>query len=164
MKSNFPIFLLNNKYIPFLLRLILGGIFIYAAAGKILYPAEFSEAIANYQMVPVKANNFIAITLPWVELIAGLLLFNGFKTQSANVIIFLCLFVFSIGALLALARGLDINCGCFTEASRRVGLIFLAEEAGLFFMSVCILFFDKGFLSIDNLLRNYQSSPAFQKH
>jgi uncharacterized membrane protein YphA (DoxX/SURF4 family) len=138
--------------------LVLGGIFIYAAVGKILYPADFSEAIANYQMAPVKANNFIAITLPWVELVAGLLLFNGFKTQSANAIILLCLCIFSFGAFFALVRGLDINCGCFTEASRRVGLIFLAEEAGMFFMSLSILFFDKGFFSIDNLLSKYRSS------
>jgi putative oxidoreductase len=164
MPSRYPLRILDNKYTPFILRLILGGIFIYAAGGKILYPAEFSEAIANYQMIPVMANNFIAVTLPWVELIAGLLLFNGFKTQSATTIILLCLFVFSIGAIFALARGLDINCGCFTEASRRVGLVFLAEEAGMFLMGGCILFFDKGFLSIDNLLRKYQSqsSPSFQ--
>ena len=158
MPSRFPLRILDNKYTPFILRVILGGIFIYAAAGKILYPAEFSESIANYQMVPVIANNFIAVTLPWVEFVAGLLLLNGFKTQSANFVIFLCLCIFSIGAFSALVRGLDINCGCFTEASRRVGLIFLAEEAGFFFMSLTILFFDKGFLSIDNLLSRYRSS------
>ena len=157
MSSRFPVNLINNKFTPFLLRIILGGIFIYAAVGKILYPAEFSEAIANYQMVPVMFNNLIAITLPWVELIAGLLLLIGFKTQSGNLIIFLCLCIFSFGAVQALIRGLDINCGCFTEASRRVGLIFLAEETGLFLMSICIFFFDKGFLSIDSLLSRYYS-------
>lgn len=155
MSSRFPVNLIDNKYTPFLLRVILGGIFIYAASGKLLYPADFSEAIANYQLVPVKATNIIAITLPWVELVAGLLLFNGFRTQSGNFIIFLCLCVFSLGAISALIRGLDINCGCFTEASRRVGLAFLAEETAMFLMSICIFFFDKKFLSIDSLLIKY---------
>ena len=158
MASRFPVNLIDNKFIPFLSRVILGGIFIYAAVGKILYPADFSEAIANYQLVPVMFTNFIAIVLPWAELVAGLLLLNGFRTQSGNVIIFLMVCVFSFGAVQALVRGLDINCGCFTEASRRVGLIFLAEEAALFFMCICIFFFDKGFLSIDNLLSRYYSS------
>jgi hypothetical protein len=36
-------------------------------------------------------------------------------------------------------------------------LIFLAEEAALFLMSICIFFFDKGFLSIDNLLSKHYS-------
>ena len=158
MPSRFPVKLIDNKFAPFLLRIILGGIFIYAAAGKILYPADFSEAITNYQLVPVKAANFIAIILPWVELVAGLLLLNGFRTQSGNLIIFLCLCIFSFGAFSALIRGLDINCGCFTEASRKVGLIFLVEEAALFFMCICIFFFDKGFFSIDNLLSKHYSS------
>ena len=158
MVSRFPVNLIDNKFIPFLLRIILGGIFIYAAAGKMLYPAEFSEDIANYQLVPVMFTNLIAITLPWVELVAGLLLLNGFRTQSGNLIIFLMVCVFSFGAVQAMIRGLDINCGCFTEASRRVGLIFMAEESALFSMSICIFFFDKGFLSIDNLLSRYYSS------
>jgi len=155
MASGFPVNLLDNKFTPFLFRVILGGIFIYAAAGKILYPSDFSEAIANYQIVPVKATNFIAIILPWTELVAGLLLFNGFKTQSSNLILFLCLCIFSFGAFSALIRGLDVNCGCFTEASRRVGVIFLAEETFMVLMSTCIFFFDKGFLSIDTLLSDF---------
>jgi uncharacterized membrane protein YphA (DoxX/SURF4 family) len=158
MASRFPVNIMDNRVVPFLIRVILGGIFIYAAAGKILYPEEFSEAIANYQLVPVIFTNLIAITLPWVELIVGLLLLNGFRTQSANVIIFLMICVFSVGAVQALIRGLDINCGCFTEDSRRVGLIFLLEEAALIMMSLCIFFFDKGFLSIDKLMHKYSQS------
>ena len=158
MSSRFPVNLVNNKYLPFFSRVILGGIFIYAAAGKILYPAEFSEAITNYQLVPVMSTNLVAIILPWVELVAGLLLLNGFRTQSGNSIIFFLVCMFSFGAVFAVVRGLDINCGCFTESSRRVGLIFLAEEAALFSMSICIFFFDKGFLSIDNLLSKHYSS------
>ena len=157
MRKKFPKVLLDNKYTPFILRVVLGIIFIYAAAGKILYPAEFSEAIANYQLVPVIFTNFLAIILPWIEIVAGLLLLNGFKTQSANIILLAMICVFSLGAVLAIARGLDINCGCFTESSRRVGLIFLAEEAAMLFMSLCILFFDKGFMSLDRLIQNYRT-------
>ncbi len=158
MASTFPVNLIDNKFTLFFLRIILGGIFIYAAAGKILYPSDFSEAITNYQLMPVKATNIIAIILPWVELVAGLLLFNGFKTQSANIIIFLCLCVFSFGAFSAFIRGLDISCGCFSEAGRKVGLIFLIEESAMLLICTCIFFFDKGFLSVDNLLSKYYSS------
>jgi len=158
MSSGSPVNLIDNRFTPFLLRLILGGIFIYAAAGKILYPAEFSAAIANYQLVPVKVLNLIAISLPWVEIIAGLLLLNGFRTQSANAIIFLCTCIFSICIFSAVIKGLDINCGCFTDASRRIGLLSLGEEATMLLMSLCIFFFDKGFLSIDNLISKYYSS------
>lgn len=158
MSFKSPVRILNNKFTPFLFRIILGGIFVYAAAGKILYPADFAEAIANYQIVPVKLTNLVAIILPWSELFAGLLLLNGFRTQSGNLILFLCLCVFTFGVISAMARGLDINCGCFSESSRRVGLVFLTEEAAFLAMSICIFFFDKGFLSIDNLLHKHFSS------
>ncbi len=155
MSSRFPVNLLDNRFTPFLLRVIIGGIFIYAAVGKILYPADFAEAIANYQLAPAKATNLIAVTLPWVELVAGLLVLNGFRTQSGTLIIFLCLCIFSFGAFTALVRGLDINCGCFTEASRRVGLMFLAEEIAMFLACLGIFFFDRGFLSLDSLFKRY---------
>jgi len=150
--------ILDNKFTPFLFRIILGGIFVYAAAGKILYPADFAEAIANYQIVPVKLTNLVAITLPWAELFAGLLLLNGFRTKSNNLVLFLCLCVFTFGVISAMLRGLDINCGCFSESSRRVGLVFMTEDAALLAMCICIFFFDKGFLSIDNLISKYSSS------
>jgi uncharacterized membrane protein YphA (DoxX/SURF4 family) len=158
MLFRFPVGILDNKFTPFLFRVILGGIFVYAAAGKILYPGDFAEAIGNYRIVPVKLTNLVAITLPWTELFAGLLLLNGFRTQSSNLVLFLCLCIFTFGVISAMVRGLDIYCGCFSESSRRVGLIFLTEEAALLAMSTCIFFFDKGFLSIDNLLHKYHSS------
>ena len=158
MSSRFPLSIVDNKFFPFVCRIAVGGIFIYAGVGKILYPADFAEAIANYQLLPVKLTNLAAITLPWIEFSAGLLLLNGFKTQSSNVIFFFLLCVFSLGAISALARGLDINCGCFTEESRKVGLMFLAEEAAMLLMTICVFFFDKGFLSIDNLLSRYYAS------
>jgi len=54
---------LIDKYLPFILRIILSGIFIYAAVGKILYPADFSEQIANYQLMPVMLTNLVSLTL-----------------------------------------------------------------------------------------------------
>ena len=158
MSSRFPVNIIDNKFIPFLLRIILGGYFIYAGVGKILYPADFAEAIANYQLAPLMFTNLIAITLPWIELVAGLLLLNGLRTQSGNLIVFLFLCVFIFGAVSAMIRGLDINCGCFSESSRKVGFVFLAEDTALLLMSICIFFFDKGFLSIDSLLSRYYST------
>ncbi|MBW2194475.1 MAG: DoxX family membrane protein [Deltaproteobacteria bacterium] len=160
MSSRFPRSIVDNKFFPFVCRIVLGGIFVYASVGKILYPADFAEAVANYQLLPVKLTNLAAITLPWLEFIAGLLLLNGFKTQSSNLFSFFLLCVFSLGAISALARGLDINCGCFTEESRKVGLSFLIEEAAMLLMTITIYFFDKGFLSIDNLLSRYYSPSS----
>jgi uncharacterized membrane protein YphA (DoxX/SURF4 family) len=160
MSTKFPASILDNKVSPFLCRIILGGIFVYAAAGKILYPASFAEAVSNYQLLPLKLTNMVAITLPWIEFVAGLLLLNGFRTKTGNAIIFFCLCLFTVGVVAAIVRGLDINCGCFSEASRRVGLSFLAEEMLLLLMSTYIFYYDRGYLSIDSLLHRYWSGAT----
>jgi uncharacterized membrane protein YphA (DoxX/SURF4 family) len=103
------------------LRIALGGIFIYASWDKILDPAAFAQIVANYQILPLYLVNPVAYTLPWLEAICGLALVIGYYTKGAVVIVNLLMLVF-IGALLFnLARGLDINCGCFsvTQAHAR---------------------------------------------
>lgn len=151
--TRFPRIVIDNKITPFIFRIILGGLFIYASVDKILYPAEFAEAVRNYQILPLGLVNIVAVILPWVELVAGLLLLNGFKTRSGNTIILILICVFIFGVVSAMIKGIDIHCGCFsTEGGRKVGMKALMEDVVLLLMSISILFFDKGFFSIDGLL------------
>ena len=55
-------------------RLILGGIFIYAAMDKIAHPDQFAEIVYNYKLLPGALVNLMAIVLPWVEILAGVFL------------------------------------------------------------------------------------------
>lgn len=152
-KTSFPRVIVDNKITPFIFRIILGGLFIYASVDKILYPAEFAEAVRNYQILPLGLVNIVAIMLPWVELVAGLLLLNGFKTQNGNAIIFVLICVFIFGVVSAMIKGIDIHCGCFsTEGGRKVGMKALLEDIFLLLMCLNVFFFDRGFFSIDNLL------------
>jgi uncharacterized membrane protein YphA (DoxX/SURF4 family) len=102
------------------LRILLGAVFVFAGALKIFDPVGFAENIEHYRLLPHDMINLVAMTLPWIELIAGLMLIMGFWIRaSAGVITLLCLaFLVAIGQ--ALARGLDISCGCFgtVEASK----------------------------------------------
>ena len=69
-------YILGKKSI-FLIRLIMGIVFIYASYSKILDPTAFSQNIHNYGVTPLFAENIIALTLPWIELFIGLgLIFN----------------------------------------------------------------------------------------
>lgn len=153
MSTGFPKVVLANKVTPSLVRIVLGALFIYASADKILYPEQFAEAVRNYQMVPLPLVNLFALALPWVEVIAGICLLNGFKTQSSNTVIFLLTCMFTVGVISAMARGIDIHCGCFSmEGGRKVGSKMLAEEGLLLAMCAIVFYFDRGWLSIDRLL------------
>ena len=55
---------LLTRFLSFILRLVVGGIFVYAGVVKIFDPAQFANDVANYRLLPSALVNFVAITLP----------------------------------------------------------------------------------------------------
>jgi uncharacterized membrane protein YphA (DoxX/SURF4 family) len=112
-----------------LCRIAIGLVMIAAALGKIGDPAAFATQIHRYRLIPVGTENLLAIVLPWVELIAGLALVLGVRARSAAWLSSAMMVVFTLAVGLAVARGLDIECGCFgTADATRVGGLKLAEN------------------------------------
>ncbi len=102
-----------DSVIHLLLRGFLGGVFIYASIGKIIHPEMFAESIANYRILPAQMVNFMAVILPWIELVAGVCLILGLWLPGSLFVMNLLLFVFFGALLSACVRGLNIECGCF---------------------------------------------------
>lgn len=103
----------DNDYITMLSRLIVGVIFIYASAYKIIDPGSFAKSIWYYHMVPGNFINLIALILPWMELITGVCLIAGVFYKGAVVIVNCVTIIFIIALSTAISRGIDIDCGCF---------------------------------------------------
>lgn len=144
MKNN-----LKNKYLLLILRVIVSFVFIYAGIEKISNPAGFSDAINNYRILPLITVNFFAITLPWIELIAGVLILFGISVKENSFVITVLLVVFLIAIIISLARGLNIECGCFgTLSGTRIGLEKIIENLVLLFMSSLLMKFDSHLLSL----------------
>jgi uncharacterized membrane protein YphA (DoxX/SURF4 family) len=109
--------LLRSARFHLLLRLLLGGFFVYASLDKIASPPDFARAVYQWQVAGPVPSNLVAVTLPWVELIAGVLLIVGVWRREAAVVIALLLVVFLVAAGSVLARGIDVlNCGCTSLA------------------------------------------------
>lgn len=124
------------RFLSLTLRWVLGLVFIVAGGLKVYEPAKFAIAVGNYRLLPPEMINLVAITLPWIEVTAALLLITGlWERASALVITVLCAgFFFAIAS--ALARGLNIECGCFgTVGGKRVGLTGLAFDTVLLVMA-----------------------------
>lgn len=139
-----------------LAAIVVGLVFVYASHDKIWTrvgpdpksgattalsgPAEFARVVYRYQIVgpsdrlaPV-VPNLLAVTLPWIELVAGLLLLLGAWRREAALLCALMLLVFILAVGSALWRGIDLqNCGCFSLSGegRRAGLGLIAADAGL---------------------------------
>lgn len=108
-----------------LCRLVLGGVFIYASLDKIANPAEFAKAIGNYHVLPFGLENLLALFLPWLELLTGILLIAGIMVDGATILIISMNIVFIFAISQALARGISIECGCFsvsTEGGSNIGV------------------------------------------
>ena len=96
------------------LRVALGVVFVYASWTKLRTPWElFAMAIDSYQLLPLKAVEMVARTLPWFELLLGMLLIAGSFLRSAAAAATLLLAVFFSLMVRAYAKGMEINCGCF---------------------------------------------------
>lgn len=96
-----------------LIRLALGGIFIYASIYKIQDPGAFAHQIYNYKILPPFIINTLALTLPWLQLFCGLCLIFNKAIKGASFLVMGMLFVFQAAVASALLRGLNISCGCF---------------------------------------------------
>jgi uncharacterized membrane protein YphA (DoxX/SURF4 family) len=96
------------------LRIALGVVFVYAAWVKLDTPWQlFAGAIADYKLLPAWAVNPLARSLPWAELLIGLLLMAGFFLRTAATACSLLLLVFFSLMVRAYAFHMEISCGCF---------------------------------------------------
>src|ERR1043166_7913644 len=107
----------SNKYLRIvliLIRLVLGGVFVYAGYVKLRDPWElFALGISSYNILPLKAVEFVARTLPWFEVLLGLALIAGIKLRYSSTVCSLLLLVFFGLIIRAYVKGMDISCGCF---------------------------------------------------
>lgn len=139
----------NNNILLLNIRLFLGFIFIFAAVTKVADAVGFSQSIYNYKLMPDFLINVLAIVFPWIELVAGILLVFGISVKENSAILTGLLVVFIIAIVISLARGLDINCGCFgTVEGSKVGLMKILENVGLVLLGLILIKFDSKYSSL----------------
>ena len=132
-------------------RVVVGLVFLLYGLDKIAHPDDFARAIANYRLLPEALVNLVAVTLPWIELFCGLLLLAGQWVRSAALVSAFLLSVFVIAVSITLARGLDINCGCFSSAPSsegRIGLLTLLRDFTILPIALFVLIADRGDFSL----------------
>lgn len=111
-------------------RIILGAVFLYAAYVKLHAPWYiFAASIDSYQMLPPWAVQFLARTLPWFELVLGLVMIAGYKLRWVALVSGLILFAFWVSMFRAFAKGLGIDCGCFGPGEQVSNLTLLRDGA-----------------------------------
>jgi uncharacterized membrane protein YphA (DoxX/SURF4 family) len=112
-------------------RLVLGGIFVYAGIAKIFLPnthlwpmfvlkfsittnlSTFAQQVESYKILSAGASDFVAHTLPFTEIVLGLLLLIGWRLRIWATLVTLIMLGFLGAVTRAYLLHMDINCGCF---------------------------------------------------
>jgi len=102
-----------RKGLAYVVRIGIGGLFIYAGCVKMGDWDAFAELVARYDMLPSAGIRPFACTLPAVELLAGAAFAFSPWTRSAARIVAALLLAFMAALAQAAVRGLDVSCGCF---------------------------------------------------
>ena len=143
---------LDDTGVPTLIaRLIVGVVFIHHGLVKVGDTHAFLKAVKGYGILPLDPPfllNSVAVVLPWVEVVIGLLLVLGHARRAGGLLSFILLVVFtaSIGKLTLDYMALhpeqafltiELDCGCGAGATN-VAKKF-AENAGLIVLSAWLM-------------------------
>jgi len=138
-------------------RLALAGIFIYAGYSKIFYPnqmfrpvallkfsvlanlSNFGNQVNSYKLLPQAGVDFVAHTLPFAEIMIGLLLLIGWRLRIWACIVTLLLLSFFAMVTRAYILHLPIDCGCFGKPEPVTSFTLLRD--GSFLLLACLLTF-----------------------
>ena len=135
-------------------RVYLGTIFLLACWHKLAEPGSFALDIATYQILPLALINPMAIILPWVELFAGAMVFVGFRTRAAALLIAGMMAMFLVAISLALAKGLEMSCGCFASQGAvedPISWRTIVRDSAWLLLALYVLLLDRRPLGLDRV-------------
>ncbi len=165
------------------LRLVLAGVFLFAAyqkTGDSRKPQFFSESVSALwnkslggvlgsmlndpapdgkilpRRLPEHLVQVMTFSVPWVEIVAAVLLIIGLWTRSAAAVIFTMLIGFTVMYAAVILRGEDVACGCFGKSqllcSGGVGWCHVGQNLTMAAMALVIMLTSRHVLAVDRKL------------
>jgi uncharacterized membrane protein YphA (DoxX/SURF4 family) len=140
---------LRHPAVYWVVSIGLGAVFIYASLDKIAQPLEFARIVYRYRLAGPTAAlgvipaNALAVILPWLEAILGLLLVTGWWRREAAAIAGGLLVVFLVAVGYVMWQGIDVeHCGCFTVGGegRGAGWTLIASDLALLAAALYVTF------------------------
>jgi uncharacterized membrane protein YphA (DoxX/SURF4 family) len=143
-----------QPWIGLVCRLTLGGVLFVAGYLKVDKLEVSQMAVRSYELLPIPIANFLGQSLPFFEVVIGLLLILGAATRVVAALGGFTMFIFIIAIGQAWARGLNIDCGCFggggTVAPGETRYLQeILRDAGLVAMALFLLRYPVSKFSVD---------------
>ena len=147
-----------RRAVIWIARLILGPIFMFAGYSKAFLPnhvhmpwffvkfnvstnlANFALQVAAFKLLPDWGVQFVAHTLPFTEIVLGLLVLIGWRLRIFGPILTAIMLGFFFVVLRAYLLHMDINCGCFATPEP-IDLKKVLEDFGMAALAVAMSVF-----------------------
>jgi len=139
-------------------RLVLGGIFLYAGYSKVFLPnnnlwplfvlkfslsmniSNFAIQVEAFKLLPPWGVQFVAHTLPFAEIVLGLLVLIGWRLRIWASFLTLIMLGFFVVVTRAYLLHMNINCGCFATPEP-IGPRKIVEDAALSALALLMTYF-----------------------
>jgi len=138
---------LRHPAVYWAVSIVLGAVFVYASLDKLAHPLDFARIVYRYRLAGPSAAlgvvpaNVLAVVLPWLEILTGLLLITGLWRREAAVVAAAMLVMFLTAVGYVMWAGIDVeHCGCFSVGGggRRAGWTLIAIDLGLLALAVYV--------------------------
>jgi len=103
----------SSRYLDWVLRLVIGGVFIYAGWAKRNDGIEFADSVASFRILPSAVIVPFMLSIVPFEIGAGAMVLTGWQKRLGALGLLIMASMYCIALALALARGITVNCGCF---------------------------------------------------
>ncbi len=160
-----------------ILRVVLGGLFVFAASVKLSDPQGFFDSVHAFRLPAYLTQNLglnmgdvthlerlATFVVPWLELVAGLALIAGYAARGAALVLSALLVFFLFGIYTVLARQMDVTCGCFGKfeipCRGAIGWCHVVRNSVLLTFGLVILFGGAGRWSLEGLKRGCVTPKA----
>lgn len=142
----------GHSWLALAARLYLASVFLAASIYKIMDPVSFAVDVATYGILPLALINGFALVVPWIEALVGVLLVVGFRVRAAALLVAGMMVMFMVALGIALAKGLDMSCGCFASAAGEadpIGWGTMMRDAAWLALALYVLIVDRKPLGLD---------------
>jgi uncharacterized membrane protein YphA (DoxX/SURF4 family) len=143
-------------------RLGLAAVFLVAGGLKVTDLAASGRAVNAYRLTDFDTAKVIGAAQPFLEIALGLLLLIGLAVRLSAIIAAVLLVIFIAGIASAWARGLQIDCGCFSKGgdlaagrTAEYGLEIL-RDVGFLVLAGIVMAKPRSRFSLDGLLMGEQ--------
>ena len=139
-------------------RLGLAAVFLIAGGLKVGDLAASGRAVNAYDLMSYDTAKIVGAVQPFLEIALGLLLQIGLAMRLSAGIAAVLLLIFIAGIASAWARGLQIDCGCFSKGGELAGGrtaeygLEILRDAGFLILAGILLVKPRTRYSLDGLL------------